>query len=230
MKIIEQIQEENAELKAIVIQLSATVKQLGQEAKSQFEAVTVDFKKRTESHEQLEKSFTNLQHSHTQLEGTLTNMSQSLSDLSKSHDHLEKANRDLQRDLSRIQEKQTGVFLSLGCDNHRFEGDLKCIKWDFEKVPLNGKFFLIDKGKSEITIKEKGTYRFDVSVYALDPVHLYINGDEQEVGTTTSSFGFSQSDLRTIRRLDQPNAKVKVGCGDMNKGYKFNTFLIQRLD
>jgi len=101
-----------------------------EEAKSQLEAVTVDLKKMSEAHNLLEKSFTNLQHSHSQLEGTLTKMSQSLSALEESQVNLQKTNVDLQRDLSLVQDKQTGVFLSLGCQGGGRDGNY--IKWNYE--------------------------------------------------------------------------------------------------
>jgi len=229
-----------------------------EEAKSQLEAVTVDLKKVTKAHRLLEKSFTNLQHSHTQLEGIITNMSQtlsalekqvqakaelkeiviqlgqSLSDLKKSHVHLEKANVDLQRDLSLVQEKQTGVFLSLACD-YGGRDDKGSIKWNYEKVPLNGKYFSRNKENTEITIKEKGTYRFDVSVCTDGRsdskwVTLNINGSSND-DSIISSPNYSQCDFRTIRRPDQPNAKVKVKCNfNPDSGGTRNIFLIQRVD
>jgi len=203
-----------------------------EEAKSQLEVVTADLKKITEAHDLLEKSFTNLQHSHTQLEQA--KVSQSLSALEDSQVDLKKANLDLQRDLSLVQDKQTGVFLSLGCDGSGRDGSSN-VKWNYEKVPLNGKYFLINDEKTEITIKEKGTYRFDVSVRTPGSsnnnyVSLYINGSCDDKGTISSP-NCSQCNFRTIRRLDQENAKVKVTSEfDPNNSYKFNTFLIQRVD
>jgi len=196
----------------------------------------------TESHKQDIASIGRMEECHklalgklSKVEASNVKLEHSFSKVEASNVKLEQANAILEQTLEKLMEtdKKKGAYFCAGATSGK-DGS-NCMKWNSERVPLNKEFFLVSDDKTEVTIKEKGAYRFDAELMTTGSfngqyIDLRINGTNRRIAFVCTPANYDMCVLSAILEINADD-KAKVYCqfAPYSGSEYYHTFTIQHI-
>jgi len=183
------------------------------------------------SNVKLEQSLSKVEASNAQLQGSNGKLEQSLSKVEASNVKLEQSKQTLGKLMQT--DKRRGAYFCAGASSGKDGSGY--MKWNSARVPVNKEFFSLSDDSTEVTIKEKGVYRFHADVMTngtINNQHVYlkINGTDRRGAGVCCPISNDQCILSAILEINA-NDKAKVYCSfTPHSGVEhWHTFTIQHI-